>query len=380
MDARTVSSLASVRCRVIAPIASVSPSSVTWASSAMRVQVDQHRRRGEAQVHQRHEALPAGERLGVVAVLGQQRDALVEGRRVVVGEPVRLHRVDTAFRRDQLRATHQLAVAAGDHAGRPVARPLVEPAARLHAEIAAADPVGERRLRRRRAVEVGQQVGVDGRDHVEARDVGRLERADRRKAHAEAGAHGQVDVGGRRHAGVQQRDRLAHDGLLHARAEEPEHLVVQHDGHLADRPDEVGGLRHPVGGGVLAAGDLDDRHQVRGVPEVQRHDPLAVAQRCGDIGHPQARGVGGDAARPARSRPRRPRAPRASSRGPRTTASTTTSAPARRARSAAPSMRASTSSAECGEALLVEQPRHRGGGLRARQRRDPASSPQSTTG
>ena len=282
------------------------------------VQVDQHGRRRQPQVHQRHEALPAGERLRVVAVLGEQLDALRDRGRRVVGEPRRLHRDRPLAVGAPLRQpADELAVAAGRHLGDAPIGPVVEAAAGLGAQLAPGDAIAEAGLRLRRAVEVGQQVGVDRGDHVEAAEVGRLQRADRREPDPEARAHGQVDVGGRRDAGVEQRDRLAHDGLLHPRAEEAEHLVAQHDRHLADRAHELGGLVDPRLRGVLAARHLDDRHQVRRVPEVQRDHPLAVSERRRDVRHPQARRCSWRAARPARRRPRRRPGRRASPPGPR---------------------------------------------------------------
>ena len=48
--------------------------------------VDEDRGRGEAQLHERQERVPTGEDLGVVAVLGKQRDRLVDGVGACVGE------------------------------------------------------------------------------------------------------------------------------------------------------------------------------------------------------------------------------------------------------------------------------------------------------
>src|SRR4051812_14013197 len=39
--------------------------------------VDEHRRRGEAQLHERQERMPAGQQLGLVAVLAEQADGLL---------------------------------------------------------------------------------------------------------------------------------------------------------------------------------------------------------------------------------------------------------------------------------------------------------------
>ena len=54
-------------------------------------QVDEVLEDRQAQGEHRHEALAAGEDLGGVAELGEQRDGLVEGRRSVVVERCRLH-------------------------------------------------------------------------------------------------------------------------------------------------------------------------------------------------------------------------------------------------------------------------------------------------
>jgi len=40
--------------------------------------VDEDGRRGEAELHERQERMPAGQQLGVVAVLGEERDGLVD--------------------------------------------------------------------------------------------------------------------------------------------------------------------------------------------------------------------------------------------------------------------------------------------------------------
>src|SRR5690606_10037234 len=47
---------------------------------------------GQPHVEQRHEALAAGQQLGLVAVLGEQRQRLVDRRGPAVGEGCRLHR------------------------------------------------------------------------------------------------------------------------------------------------------------------------------------------------------------------------------------------------------------------------------------------------
>ena len=38
----------------------------------------EHRREGEPQLHHRQQRVPAGDQLGVLAVLGEQRDGLVD--------------------------------------------------------------------------------------------------------------------------------------------------------------------------------------------------------------------------------------------------------------------------------------------------------------
>ena len=53
--------------------------------------VHERRRAGETEVHHRDQALPAGEELGVVAELGQQRHGLLGGSRTVIGERRGLH-------------------------------------------------------------------------------------------------------------------------------------------------------------------------------------------------------------------------------------------------------------------------------------------------
>ena len=55
------------------------------------VDVDERPRRGEAELHQRDQALPAGEDLRVFAVLLEQGQRLVEGRRREVVEAGWVH-------------------------------------------------------------------------------------------------------------------------------------------------------------------------------------------------------------------------------------------------------------------------------------------------
>src|SRR6185437_9245055 len=65
------------------------------AEAGQVVDVDEQRGGGETQLEQRHEALPAREHLGVVAVLGQERDRLVEGARRRVAEAGGVHQGST---------------------------------------------------------------------------------------------------------------------------------------------------------------------------------------------------------------------------------------------------------------------------------------------
>ena len=58
------------------------------------VDVDQLTRRGEPELHDRDQALPSREHLRVVAVRGEEAERLVEGRRSVVLEARRQHRLD----------------------------------------------------------------------------------------------------------------------------------------------------------------------------------------------------------------------------------------------------------------------------------------------
>ena len=53
--------------------------------------VHERRRAGETEVHHRDEALAAGDELGVVAKLGEQRYGLIGGSRTVVPERRGLH-------------------------------------------------------------------------------------------------------------------------------------------------------------------------------------------------------------------------------------------------------------------------------------------------
>ena len=61
--------------------------------AAQTVEVDDHRRGGQAQVQHGHEALAAGQGPGLVAVLPQQAERLFQLGRALVAEPGRLHPV-----------------------------------------------------------------------------------------------------------------------------------------------------------------------------------------------------------------------------------------------------------------------------------------------
>ena len=61
------------------------------------VHVHDHRRTGQTQAHERHQALSAGEDLAVVAVLVEQMDCLVQGFRTVVAERCGFHGDGRAF-------------------------------------------------------------------------------------------------------------------------------------------------------------------------------------------------------------------------------------------------------------------------------------------
>ena len=53
--------------------------------------VDDEPRRGEAELHRRNQAVAARQQLGLVAMLHEQRDRLVEGRGPVILEGCRIH-------------------------------------------------------------------------------------------------------------------------------------------------------------------------------------------------------------------------------------------------------------------------------------------------
>jgi hypothetical protein len=57
--------------------------------------VDEHRRGGEPQLHQRHERMAAGNQLGLVAVLDQQGDCFFSGPRPRILECRRDHTLDS---------------------------------------------------------------------------------------------------------------------------------------------------------------------------------------------------------------------------------------------------------------------------------------------
>jgi hypothetical protein len=112
---------------------------------------------------------------------------------------------------------------------------------------------------------------------VEPDEVGQLERP-----HAEpGGAHDRVDVLDAGQALLQQPQRLQAERAVAAVDQEPgavgrlDHAPAH---RLAGRA--RGGQR--LGGGLQAGDQLDERHQRRGVEEVQAHDPRRVGRPAGD--------------------------------------------------------------------------------------------------
>ena len=83
---RTSASCSTSWCRVSPPMASSSPRVAHVGEVVEATDVDEHRRRRQPQLHQRQQRVPAGEQLGVVAVLGQHRDRLVDRVGPGVGE------------------------------------------------------------------------------------------------------------------------------------------------------------------------------------------------------------------------------------------------------------------------------------------------------
>ena len=70
-----------------------SPASRMYDEVAEAADVDEHARLGEAQLHQRQQAVAAGEELGVVAVLADEADGLLGGTGADVVERGGDHRV-----------------------------------------------------------------------------------------------------------------------------------------------------------------------------------------------------------------------------------------------------------------------------------------------
>ena len=66
------------RCRASAPTRSASPSRATYMRSGDARDVDERGRADDAEVHHRHEALTAGQHLGLVAELGQALERVLE--------------------------------------------------------------------------------------------------------------------------------------------------------------------------------------------------------------------------------------------------------------------------------------------------------------
>ena len=81
---------------------------------------------------------------------------------------------------------------------------------------------------------------------------------------------------------------------MQAVADDAQNIFLDDDGFFPQRQGQgVDSLRHFVPG-LLALGDLHQRHQVRGIPEVHPAEALRVLHCLGDVAHPQTGGVGGE--------------------------------------------------------------------------------------
>ena len=119
-------------------------------------------------------------------------------------------------------------------------------------------------------------------------DVGRLDRAGQAQPAAEGVAHAGVDRLGARRAARPQAPRLAQQGELQPVADEAGDLTVDHGRLLAARPHRLARPREHVRRGGGTSAHLDQRDQLRWVPEVGRDHPLTVLHALHDVARRRA--------------------------------------------------------------------------------------------
>src|SRR5262245_14581114 len=182
---------------------------------------------------------------------------------------------------------------AGAHLFRLLGRPAAKTFAAAHAELAGLDLLGQERMGAGRAVEVLDQHVTDVKREVETDQIRLLGRAEHRHARPKALLHHGVESLGIAGAGGDQRDRLALERVLQAVADEAGNVLAHVHRLLAGLAQQRDGALDGGGAGPLVLDHLDQRHQVRRIPEMRADHTLAVLELARDLGGRDGRAVAG---------------------------------------------------------------------------------------
>ena len=139
-------------------------------------------------------------------------------------------------------------------------------------------------MRARCAIEVGNQHFGDIKGEVQPDQIGLLHRPKHRGARAKAFLDHGVDGLGIADAGGDQRDRLALHGVLQAIADKARNVAAHVDRDFSGIAQQVHGRAHHGVAGLFVLDDLDQRHQMRRIPEMRADDALAVFEIAADVG------------------------------------------------------------------------------------------------
>jgi len=177
---------------------------------------------------------------------------------------------------------------------RPLRRPSAEALAGLHAEFSLFDLVPQVRVGTGSAIEVDDQHLVNGERQVEANEIGLFERAEHGEPRTEAVLDHRIDCLRIGDAGRQQRNRLTLERMLQPVANETRNVLADMHRAAANGFHQV----HHFGNDGIAGGvrldDLDQRHQMRRVPELRAENPFAVLQKLADVSRTDGRGIAGE--------------------------------------------------------------------------------------
>lgn len=189
---------------------------------------------------------------------------------------------------------NQEAVAAGTDGGGASGGPVVEALTGSGASLAGGDLAIEEFGGAGIVVEIAGSVVADRPSEGETDKVDVFEDAVGREADAEAEAGGGIDIFGGGDTFLDDVDGLAKEGHLKTVAELAGAVLLDEDGDFAAAEEEVAGLDGELGGGLGAADDFDEGHQVGRVPEVSREDAFGAGTADGDLRDAEAGGIGGE--------------------------------------------------------------------------------------